>query len=75
MIDQSTIKFLSEAFGDHDAGWLADNKVQIDCARCDLMEFTTQLIARAGSVDPRIVEANPDPRKCLARALSIGSEC
>jgi uncharacterized protein (DUF2461 family) len=68
MIDESTIKLLSLASGDNDAEWLADNKVQIDCARCDLMEFTSQLIGSAGSIDPRIVEANLDPRKCLARA-------
>ena len=68
MIDQSTIKFLSEASSDHDAEWLTDNKAQIDRARFDLMEFTSRLIASAGSIDPRIVEANPDPRKCLARA-------
>ncbi|WJH38598.1 DUF2461 domain-containing protein (plasmid) [Aliirhizobium terrae] len=69
MIDQSTIEFLSTASGDHDAEWLTDNKVQFDCARCDLTEFTLKLIADAGSIDPRIAEANPDPRKCLARVL------
>ncbi len=67
MIDQSTIKFLKEASGDHDAEWLTDNKAQLECARRNLMDFTTQLIASAGSLDPRIAEANSDPRKCLAR--------
>lgn len=68
MIDQSTLKFLLEASGDHDAGWLVDNEVQIDQVRRNLIEFTSQLIGRAGLVDPRVLEANIDPRKCLARA-------
>jgi hypothetical protein len=68
MIDQSTLRFLSEASSDHGAEWLADNKAQTDCARRNLMEFTSQLIASAGLIDPRIAEANSDPRKCLAKA-------
>ncbi len=68
MIDQSTIKFLSEASGNLGVNWIADNKLQIDCARRNLLEFTSQLVARASLVDPRIAEANIDPRKCLARA-------
>jgi uncharacterized protein (DUF2461 family) len=67
MIDQSTIKFLSEASSSQGAEWLTDNKAQMACAGRDLMEFTSQLIASAGLVDPRIAEANIDPRKCLAR--------
>jgi uncharacterized protein (TIGR02453 family) len=68
MIDQSTMKFLSEASGDLGADWLADNKLRIDCARRNLLELTLQLVARAKLVDPRIAEANIDPRKCLAKA-------
>lgn len=68
MIDQSTMKFLSEASSDHGAEWLADNKAQMDCARRNLVEFTSQLVAGAGSVDPRIGITNIDPRKCLAKA-------
>lgn len=68
MIDQSTLKFMSDASSDHGAEWLADNKAQIDCARRNLTEFASQLTANAGLVDPRIAEANIDPRKCLARA-------
>ncbi|MGL4094311.1 DUF2461 family protein [Agrobacterium cavarae] len=68
MIDQSTLKFLSEASGDHGDHWLADNEVQIERARRNLIEFTSQLIAGADLVDARVAEANIDPRKCLARA-------
>jgi hypothetical protein len=68
MIDQSTMKFLSEASGDNGTEWLTDNEARKDCARRNLMEFTSQLIASAGLVDPRIAKANIDPRKCLARA-------
>lgn len=76
MIDQSTIKFLSEASSDHGIEWLADNKAQIECARRNLWEFTSQLIASARLIDPRIAEANSDPRRCLAKApipMGIGS--
>ncbi|MEV4607205.1 DUF2461 family protein [Neorhizobium sp. LMR1-1-1.1] len=76
MIDQSTINFLSQASSDHDADWLTDNKACIEYARRNLMEFTSELIASAGSIDPRIAEANPEPRKCLARvpiAKGVGS--
>lgn len=73
MIDQSTLKFLSEASYHHGDEWLRDNKAESDCARRNLVEFTLQLIASAGLVDPRIANANIDPRKCLARApLSKG---
>lgn len=68
MIDPSTMKFLSEASSHHGAEWLADNKAESDCARRDLIEFTSQLFGSARMIDARIVEANPDPRKCLARA-------
>jgi len=68
MIDQSTLAFLSEASSDHGAEWLADNKSQADCARRNLVEFTSQLIASTGLIDPRIAEASSDPRKCLAKA-------
>ncbi|TDK32147.1 DUF2461 family protein [Rhizobium deserti] len=68
MIDQSTLKFLSEASSNQGAEWLTDNKAEIACARRNLMEFTSQLITRAGLVDPRIATANIDSRKCLARA-------
>ncbi|SFB62241.1 TIGR02453 family protein [Rhizobium sp. NFR07] len=68
MIDQSTIKFLAEASRDNGAEWLSDNKAALKCARLNLIEFTSQLIASAGLVDPRIAEANSDPRKCLAKA-------
>lgn len=67
MIDQSTLKFLAEASQDNGADWIADNRAQLDRARLDLIEFTSQLIASAGFVDPRIAEANSDPRKCLAK--------
>lgn len=59
--------FLSEASRDNGIEWLADNKTRIDCARRNLMEFTSQLIASAGLLDPRIMDANIDPRKCLAK--------
>ena len=73
MIDQSTLKFLSEASYHYGDEWLRDNKAESDCARRNLVEFTLQLIASAGLVDPRIANANIDPRKCLARAqLSKG---
>jgi len=68
MIDQSTMKLLSEASSERGAEWLTDNKARINCARRNLMEFTSQLIASARLVDPRIAKANYDPRKCLARA-------
>lgn len=68
MIDQSTMKFLSEASSDRGPDWLADNKAQSDCARRNLIEFTLQLIASAARFDPRILEMNTDPRKCLSRA-------
>nr|WP_172691026.1 DUF2461 family protein [Agrobacterium larrymoorei]ASK49481.1 hypothetical protein [Agrobacterium larrymoorei] len=68
MIDQSTLKFLSEASRDHGENWLAGNKSQIGRARANLIEFTSQLIARAGLIDPRVAKVNIDPRKCLARA-------
>ncbi|WP_313293012.1 DUF2461 family protein [Rhizobium rhizoryzae] len=68
MIDQSTMKFLSEASCHHGDEWLSDNKAQRDCARRNLMEFTLQLIASVELVDPRVANANIDPRKCLARA-------
>ncbi|MGE7370424.1 DUF2461 family protein [Neorhizobium sp. NPDC001467] len=68
MIDQSTLRFLSEASSNHGAEWLADNRAQTDCARRNLIEFTSQLIASAGLIDPRIGDANSDPRKCLAKA-------
>ena len=68
MIGPLTMKFLSEAAGEYGAEWLADNKAQSDRARRNLVEFTWQLIASAGLIDPRIPEANSDPRKCLARA-------
>lgn len=68
MIDQSTLNFLSEASCDQGAEWLSDNESRLKSARRDLMELTSQLIARAGLLDPRIMEANLDPRKCLARA-------
>ncbi len=68
MIDQSTIKFLAEASRNGDAQWLADNKATLDRARLNLIEFTSQLIANARLVDPRIAESNSHPRKCLANA-------
>lgn len=67
MIDQSTVKFLAQASRDNSAEWLTDNKAPLDCARLNLIEFTSQLIASARLVDPRIAEANSDPRKCLAK--------
>lgn len=68
MIDQSTLTFLSEASSGYGAEWLADNKSRTGCARRDLLEFTSQLVASARLIDPRIAEANSDPRKCLAKA-------
>lgn len=68
MIDNSTMKFLWEAASDRGAEWLADNEDEIARARRNLIDFTSQLIASAALVDPRIATANIDPRKCLAKA-------
>lgn len=68
MIDQPTLELLSEASRNRSAEWLGDNKTRLELARRNLIEFTWELVASAGLVDPRVAQANTDPRKCLARA-------
>jgi uncharacterized protein (TIGR02453 family) len=74
MIDEATLIYLSEASRNESEEWLSDNRTSMDSARVDLIEFTAKLCARAASIDPRIAQANPDFRKCLAKApLSKGA--
>lgn len=68
MIDQSTLKFLSEASVDSSAEWLSDNSIRHKIARQNLAEFASALFVDAARMDPRIAEANRDARKCLATA-------
>lgn len=73
MIDEATLVYLSEASLNESDEWLRDNKTRLTSARYDLIEFTWNLCARAALIDPRIVDANTDFRKCLAKvAISRG---
>lgn len=69
MIEKATLETLAEALRDHGDEWRNDNKDRFRAARHDLIEFTARVINQAGTVDIRIADANPDPRKCLANTL------
>lgn len=67
MIDQATLEFLIEASENQSAEWLGDNRAGLDLARRNLIEFISKLVTSAALVDPRVAQANADPRNCLAR--------
>lgn len=69
MIAKATLETLADALRDHSHEWRNDNRDRLRFARQDLIEFTAWVINEAGSVDSRIVDANPDPQKCLANTL------
>jgi uncharacterized protein (TIGR02453 family) len=73
MIASATLEFLTQAACSSDTAWLQENRGQLALARSDLVAFAERLITDAGAVDSRIRDANTDPRKCLARALTKGS--
>lgn len=68
MIDNATLKYLSDASGNESDQWVKDNRHRLKLAHKDLLQSTSSLISEGGVIDPRIIQNNPDPRRCLAKA-------
>jgi uncharacterized protein (DUF2461 family) len=68
MIDNATLQYLSDASANESDEWVKDNRHHLQLAHGDLLQLTCSLISEGGVIDPRIIQNNPDPRRCLAKA-------
>lgn len=70
MIHADTMRFLGELARHPTREWFDDHRDDFVFAKRDLAEFVQSLLMATGSIDGRVVVANPDPRKCLSGVAS-----
>lgn len=67
MIKQASLDFLSKLKQNNSREWFEQNRDLYENYRKDILQLTENLLKELSKIDPLILQANLDPKKCLTR--------
>lgn len=67
MIKQTSLDFLSNLKLNNSRKWFEQNRDSYENYRNDILQFTENILIELSKIDPAILQANLDPKKCLTR--------
>ncbi len=67
MIKQTSLDFLKKLWQNNSREWFEQNRDLYENYRKDILQLTETLLEELSKIDPLILQANLDPKKCLTR--------